>query len=127
METELKEVYVPTEQDLYFMEHADLKVAQLSQDPASKVGAVLVKDDEMVEVGYNQLPDGCEDLPERYERPLKYDWINHAEPTLIINAARKGIATDGCDIYMNWYPCHVCAGFIVQAGIRRLFVDQEPE
>ena len=77
--------------------------------------------------GFNQLPKGCEDLPERYERPLKYDWMNHAEPTVICNAARAGIATDGCDFFLNWYPCHVCAGFLVQAGIKRLFVDEEPE
>jgi len=121
------EVYKPTRRDYDIMEYVDLVVAQQSKDPASKVGGALVDDNEILMTGFNQLPDGCKDLPERYERPLKYEWINHAEPTTIINAAREGIATKGCDFFLNWYPCHICAGFIVQAKIRRLFVDQEPE
>lgn len=127
MEAKLKEAYVPTEQQYDFMRHADLVVAQQSKDPASRVGAVLVRDGLIVMIGHNKLPDGCKDLPERYERPLKYDWINHAEPTVLLKAARKGVATDGCDLFLNWYPCHICAGFIVEAGIKRIFVDQEPE
>lgn len=127
MEIEVNEVYVPTELDFEIMKFVDLEVAQQSKDPSSRVGGALVKDGAIVATGYNQLPDGCKDLPERYERPLKYDWINHAEPTTLLNAARVGMATVGCDFYLNWYPCHVCAGFIVQAGIKRLFVDQEPD
>lgn len=109
------------------MEYADLVVAQRSKDPASKVGAILVKYGKVIAEGCNQLPDGCEELPERYERPDKYDWMNHAEPTVICNAAKDGIGTRDADMYINWYPCLVCAGFIVQAGIKRLFADEEPD
>jgi deoxycytidylate deaminase len=33
----------------------------------------------------------------------------------------------GSDIYINWFPCDQCAGFIVQAGIKRVFCDKEPD
>ena len=127
MEIEVKEVYTPTEQDYEIMKHVDLVVAQESQDPASKVGGAIVSNGKILVTGFNKFPQGCRNTPERWERPEKYDWVNHCEPTTICNAARLGIATDGCDFWLNWYPCKDCAGYLVEAGIKRLFVDQEPE
>ena len=109
--------------DLRWMKMADLTVAQWS-----KVGAVIVKNNEIVTVGFNGLPRGCDDDVEaRHERPEKYSWFIHAEPNAIINAARQGKCTLGCDMYVNWCPCDQCSGFIVQAGIKRIFCDKEPD
>ena len=113
---------------LRFMRMADLEVAQWSKDKSSKVGALIVDGREIVTTGFNGLPRGCNDnAPERHERPEKYNWFIHAEPNAIFNAARQGKSTLGCSMYLNWYPCDQCAGFIVQAGIKRLFADKEPE
>ena len=120
--------YIPTKWDVRFMKIADLEVAQWSKDQSSRVGAVIVKDRRIISTGYNGLPRGCNDnVPERHERPEKYEWFIHAEPNCIINAAREGVSTLGADMYLNWYPCHICAGYVVQAGIKRIFCDQEPE
>jgi len=120
--------YIITKWDVRFMEMADLQVAQWSKDRSSKVGVVIVKDREIVTTGFNGIPRGCEDdFEPRHERPEKYNWFIHAEPNAIINAARQGKSTLGCNMYLNWFPCDQCAGYIVQAGIRRLYVDKEPD
>jgi dCMP deaminase len=111
-----------------FMEVADLQVAQWSKDRSSKVGALIVRDREIVVTGYNGFPREIDDdVEERHERPEKYQWVIHAETNAIINAARQGKSTLGTDMYVNWYVCDRCAGNIVNAGIKRLFCDVEPD
>jgi len=91
--------YVISKWDVRFMEFTDLTVAQWSKDRSSRVGAVIVKDREIVTTGFNGLPRGCNDDNEaRHERPEKYSWFIHAEPNAIINAARQGKSTLGCDM-----------------------------
>lgn len=113
--------------NLRFMELAD-HVAQWSKDRSTKIGAVIVRDRDPISIGYNGFPRGCDDeLDERHQRPLKYDWVLHAEENAIINAARQGNKTMGTDMYVNWFPCVKCAGMIINAGIKRVFCDNEPD
>lgn len=115
-----------TNWDLRFMEMADY-VAQWSKDRSTKVGAVIVIDGNPI-IGYNGFPRGCnDDIDERHLRPIKYDWVLHAEENAIINAARLGQRTMGADMYVNWFPCARCAGMIVNAGIKRVYCDKEPD
>lgn len=117
-----------TNWNLRFMRMADLEIAQWSKDRSSKVGAIIIKDREIITSGFNGMPRGVDDDVEaRHERPEKYHWFIHAEANAIINAARQGKSTLGADIYINWFPCDTCAGFIVQAGIKRVFCDKEPD
>jgi dCMP deaminase len=110
-----------------FMELAD-HIAQWSKDRNSKVGAVIVDDKNPISVGYNGFPRGSDDeKQERHEKPEKYNWVLHAEENAIINAARHGHKVKGCDMYLNWYPCARCAGMVINAGIKRLFVANPPE
>lgn len=113
--------------DLRFMVLAD-HIAQWSKDRSSKVGAVIVKDKNPISMGYNGFPRGCDDdAEERHERPEKYSWVLHAEENSIVNAARHGQKTSGADMYVNWFPCSRCAGQIVNAGIKRVFCNKEPD
>jgi dCMP deaminase len=107
-------------QDYYygFAAHAALK----SKD-STKVGAVLVgPDGEIRLTGYNGPPRDVRDLPERRERPLKYLFASHAEANLIAFAAREGIRTKGCTVYVTHYPCSACARTLIQAGITGIVV-----
>lgn len=45
----------------------------------------------------------------------------HAESQVIAQAAKLGIATDGCLIYVTTFPCPVCAKLIAQSGIKTLY------
>lgn len=92
-------------------------VATWSKD-TTQVGAVIVSEDGLIlSTGYNGLPRGVQDSPERMERPAKYLWTVHSEAAAIANAARHGVKTDGASIYCTHLPCSACARQIINAGI----------
>lgn len=113
----------------FFIDMAKL-VASKSKDRSTKVGAVIVgPDDEVRSVGYNGFPRGVDDEEDsRHERPKKYLFVAHAEANAIFNAARVGIPTKGCTLYMNFYPCPCaeCTKAIIQAGIVRIVGPNVP-
>jgi dCMP deaminase len=106
----------------YFMEMAH-HVASRSKDPNTKVGCVVASADKVVvATGYNGIPRGVEDLPERMERPAKYLWTAHAEENAVAQAARVGARLDGGVVYVTHQPCSRCARSLIQAGIRTVYV-----
>lgn len=112
--------------DTYFLSIADV-VKQKSKDPSSKIGAVLVGlDRQIIATGFNGHPRGIdESLPERWERPTKYEYVVHAEENCIYNAARTGVSTKGSTLYLIGFgppvvPCIHCTKAIIQAGIVRI-------
>lgn len=112
------------EWDSYFFNIA-YAVSLKSKDQHTKIGCVIVgPDNEIVSTGYNSLPRGANDfVPERYERPEKYNWMSHAERNAIFNAARVGIPTKGCAMYMSCgMPCIDCMHAIVQSGIKEIYL-----
>ncbi len=102
-----------------FANHA----AQKSKD-STKVGAVLVgPNNEVLLTGFNGPPIGVRDLPERRnKRPEKYLWVSHAEANLIAFAARRGIRTEGCTVYVTHMCCAGCAKALIQAGIKKVVI-----
>jgi len=107
----------------YFMRLAH-NVKVKSKDPSTKVGCVIVgPDNEIRSTGWNGFARGVDEPEERYERPTKYDFVVHAEANAIANAARAGIALRDCTAYVTHFPCKGCAGLLIQAGIKRVFVD----
>lgn len=135
--------------DTYFVEMAEL-VSTKSKDPSTKVGAVIVgPGNEIVSTGFNGFPRGVREHEiklvdpfqgimvldkerldkERWEkRPEKYQWVEHAERNAIFNAARYGIKTEGCRMYLNWLPipCSDCTRAIIQAGIVEIIGPTRP-
>lgn len=98
-----------------------------SKDKHTKIGCVIVgKDKEIVSTGYNSFPRGInDDVDERYERPNKYDYIEHSERNAIYNAARIGVSTKGCSLILTGgFPCVDCARAIIQAGIESIYVPK---
>ncbi len=107
----------------YFLEMAHL-VASKSKDPNTKVGCVIVTEDKVVAAtGYNGLPRGVADKPERMERPAKYLWTSHAEENAVAQAARVGMPLKGGIAYVTHMPCSRCARTLVQAGVVAVIVD----
>lgn len=103
----------------YLMGFAE-QAARKSKD-STKVGAVLVTSENVaILTGYNGPPRGVKDKPERFERPVKYLYASHAEANLIAHAARHGIRTDGCSVYVSHQPCASCMRTLIQAGIKRV-------
>ncbi|MBQ7285591.1 MAG: dCMP deaminase family protein [Alphaproteobacteria bacterium] len=103
------------------MEVAEL-VATWSKDPSTKVGAIVVGPDrEIRSTGYNGVVRGVDDdIPERLERPTKYDFFEHAERNAVYNACLIGASLKGCVIYVTAMPCPDCARAIIQSGIKEV-------
>lgn len=97
-------------------------LAKRSSCLRGQVGAILIKDRRVILQGYNGV---LENAPECSE--ISCDIHNtctrsiHAEANLISSAARFGIATEGCSIYISCAPCLTCAKLIVQSGIIKVF------
>jgi len=108
----------------YFYNIAE-EVKKKSKDKNTQIGAVIVgKDKEIVSTGYNSFPRGIDDdRADRQEKPEKYFWFEHAERNAIYNAARIGVSTKGCTMYLTCgIPCADCARGIINAGISKIFV-----
>ena len=104
----------------YFAAFATL-AARKSKD-ITQVGAVLVgPEDEIRLTGYNGPPRGVLDTPERRERPAKYLYTSHAEANLVAFAAREGIRTKDCTVFVTHMCCAACARTLIQAGIAAVF------
>lgn len=110
--------------DKYFIDIAGVVLGK-SKDPRTKTGAVIVGPaQQIVATGYNGFPRGVIENEERWERPTKYQYVVHAEQNAIANAARHGIALEGCTLYVIGNPpiapCSSCAKSVIQAGIVRV-------
>ena len=108
--------------DNYLMRLA-YRQAILSPDPSTQNGALLALPDGTPIAGTgarNQFPEGVIETPERWRRPDKYRWVEHAERGALYAAARRGIRTEGLTLICPWAACADCARAMVMAGVVRL-------
>ena len=94
------------------------EVGTLSHCTRSKVGAVLVKDGNVISFGYNGTPAGMDNTCE--ENNVTKDEVIHAEMNAILKAAKSGNAVDGSTLYLSLSPCQNCCKLIIQSGIKRV-------
>ena len=96
-----------------------------------QVGAVLVKNNEIISTGYNGAPKGvchCTDigvcLREKLNIPsgerAELCRATHAEQNAIIQCATKNSSTLGATIYVTAFPCSMCMKILINAGIKRI-------
>jgi len=119
--------------DKYFIDITRL-VATRSTCLRRGVGALLVKNRNILTTGYNGAPSGInhcgasgcirqqKNVPsgERHElcRGL------HAEQNAIIQAAKHGVNIDGATLYCTTMPCVICTKMLINAGIQRVVFDE---
>ena len=94
------------------------EIGSLSYCTRSKVGAVLVKDGNVISFGYNGTPAGMDNSCE--ENNVTKDEVIHAEMNAILKAAKSGNAVDGSTLYLSLSPCKNCCKLIIQSGIKRV-------
>lgn len=101
-------------------------LAKQSRDPSTQNAALLVDSNGLI-IGsdVNRFPDGVLETPERWERPLKYKIIEHAERNVIFQLARRGIKTEGLIMVCPWAACSDCARAIIQCGIKKLVTHKQ--
>jgi dCMP deaminase len=121
--------------------------AELSHARRLHVGAIVVKDDRIISIGYNGMPAGwdndCEDEISandgEYRRQLlpktsgQWESFNlktkpevlHAETNAIAKLARSSDSGLGADLFVTHSPCLDCAKLIYQSGIKRVWYGAE--
>lgn len=120
------------------------EAALLSPDPSTQVGALLVPppsnyynkpisgenvwfwgEHDIIARDCNRFPDGVQYTAKRWEKPLKYKVIEHAERNVIYQCAKSGTATKGLILVGTWACCSDCARAIIQAGISKVITHRE--
>ena len=111
-----------------FMKTAET-FAELSHARRLHVGAIVVKDDRIISIGYNGMPAGwdndCEDQTydeDGFHITLKSKpEVLHAETNAIAKLAKSTESGDGAVLFVTHMPCLDCAKLIFQSGIRSVF------
>jgi len=128
------------------------RFAQLSSAKRLNVGAIVVKDDRIISIGYNGMPSGwdndCEEVVESMTdnpwhdyKMLKengWDYANgayvklktkaevlHAESNAIAKLAKSPESGEGASIFITHSPCIDCAKLIYQSGIATVYYKND--
>lgn len=136
-----------TEKDIkyntLYMDVAE-RVSQMSYAARKKVGAILVKDGNILGYGFNGTPKGEDNCCERYEytydakdvldneewvfqlgtrrwvKTVTKDNVLHAEENLFFKCLQEGKSTIGASLYVTMAPCIRCAKLTYGAGIKNV-------
>jgi dCMP deaminase len=102
--------------------------AELSHAKRLHVGAIIVKDDRIISIGYNGMPSGwdnnCEDTIQHSDDTVTLkskSEVLHAETNAIAKLAKSTESGLDADMFITHAPCLDCAKLIYQSGIRSVF------
>ena len=142
MKQKFKEAYMDTA----------IRFAELGHAVRLKVGAIIVKDDRIISIGFNGTPSGwdnnCEDSISGYDERVMHDpldnreWtydsttkmysalktkpeVLHAEMNAISKIAKTTESADGATMFVTHQPCMHCAKIIYQSGIAEVYYRTE--
>jgi len=129
------------------------EVAKMSHARRLQVGAVIVKDDRVISMGYNGMPAGWENDCEYKVYDLSRDFdgnyfaysykeypfedehgryklktrpeVLHAESNAVSKLAKSNDSGDGADIFITHAPCMECSKLIFQSGISRVYYSED--
>ena len=127
------------------------RFSKLSSAKRLQVGAIIVKDDRIISIGYNGMPSGwdnnCEAtifvtkneaqgydmVAQGYTETEKGNWtrlktrpeVLHAESNALAKLARSSESGEGATMFITHQPCLDCAKLIYQAGIKEVYYEQE--
>ena len=96
-----------------------LRWAQLSVAQRKKVGALIVKDGQIISDGFNGTPRGFENACEDAEGKTLPE-VLHAESNALMKLAQSTQSSTGSTLYVTLSPCYHCAKLIVQGGVERV-------
>jgi dCMP deaminase len=102
--------------------------AELSYARRLHVGAIVVKDDRIISIGYNGMPAGWDNDCEHWveDGDIGSGWktkpeVLHAETNAIAKLAKSNESGLGATLFITHAPCLDCAKLIFQSGISSVF------
>jgi dCMP deaminase len=101
------------------------RVALESYCERKKVGAVIVKDNNIISFGYNGTISGFPNVCEADDGEKTLETVLHAESNALMKCLKRGESTDGASLYVTLSPCQGCAKLIIQSGIKEVFYRDE--
>ena len=121
-----------TEWEMEIAEDSKIRSTCLSR----QVGAVIIRDKQIIATGYNGAPTGaihCTDIGYciRNKRGipsgqgLELCRAGHAEANAIDQCARRGTSCEGSTLYVTTQPCVFCCIHIIQSGIKKVIFKGE--
>jgi dCMP deaminase len=121
--------------DQYFLT-ITRQVAERSTCLRAKVGAVIVRDKNILATGYNGAPAGlphCTDVGCAIYRSTNPNGeveencfrTIHAEINATTQAAKNGAAIRGAHVYITHSPCIHCFKVLINTGIERVVFEKE--
>lgn len=97
-----------------------------SKDPSTQNAALLTDQGSgIIAIECNNIPEKIQQTDNRWERPTKYHYVEHAERNVLYKATRMGMSTQDLTMYCPWYSCSGCARAIIQCGIKRVIGHKE--
>jgi dCMP deaminase len=111
----------------YFMDVAE-RTSKLSYAVRLKVGAIIVKDDRIISIGYNGMPSGWDNNCEFEDKNTQTQntelvtrkEVLHAETNAIAKLAKSNESGVGATLFITHAPCLDCAKLIYQSGINNV-------
>jgi len=109
--------------DIAYLQMAQIW-AGLSHAVRKKVGAIIVKQGQIISDGFNGTPNGYDNSCEDENGITRWETL-HAESNAILKCAKFGNSCDGATLYITYSPCRECSKLIAQAGITRVVYIEE--
>tara|TARA_Y100000748_G_C15495440_1_gene488054 strand:+ start:333 stop:761 length:429 start_codon:yes stop_codon:yes gene_type:complete len=111
--------------ETYFMNIAT-EVATRSTCDRKHVGAVIVRNKNILSTGYNGSIKGLPHCDEAGHEMVEGHCVRttHAEANAIVQAAKNGVKIDGAEIFVTASPCYNCFKLIANSGIRVIFYHE---
>lgn len=122
------------ERMLDYFKKVVIETSNLSTCVSKQVGALLIRDDRIIAIGYNGTPKDKKHCCEVFDknnfiRDEHHAWSNknelHAEQNLISFCAKNGIKTEGTELFLTISPCVHCAKLIIATGITNVYYIEE--
>ena len=103
--------------------------AEKSADWWRQVGAVIVRNSEVIAVAHNEhmpekeLPNIFGDTRALFKKGVNINYVTtaHAEAAAIADCAKRGVSSGGTELFTTDFPCPYCARVIAKAGIKKIY------
>jgi len=112
--------------DSMYMDIAE-RVSEMSYDIETKVGAIIVKDGNIISMGWNGTPSGFDNDCKHPSTGATLSTVIHAEANAICKLARTGGNGSDATLYTTLSPCMECTKLILQSGISEVVIVKADE